>query len=204
MRRAIIAESHRRDKSQEYLNIHRDNKLTKAEGVFGDLRLMGRGGAGSMCSLVCSQDLIKSFLDMCTVNANSFQNAYFSVFGTVEMPENTKVNTFFFFAAEIVCQSGIQVTQIHLHLIFICPSFSGATEWQLERREKRGTSDPSFNSNLYQPLNHSKRILQERYPWTASPSLPHQPTDTVLLTSSEILPMQQLPLNCALKQTKPL
>ena len=54
MRRAIIAESHRRDKSQEYLNIHRDNKLTKAEGVFGDLRLMGRGGTGSMCSLVCS------------------------------------------------------------------------------------------------------------------------------------------------------
>ena len=49
MRRAIIAESHRQDKSQEYLNIHRDNKLTKAEGVFGDLRLMGRGGAGSMC-----------------------------------------------------------------------------------------------------------------------------------------------------------
>lgn len=34
---------------------------------------------------------------MCPVNANSFQNAYFSVFGTVEMPENTKVNTFFFF-----------------------------------------------------------------------------------------------------------
>ena len=54
MRGAIIAESHRWDKSQEYLNIHRDNKLTKAEGVFGDLRLMGRGGAGSMCSLVCS------------------------------------------------------------------------------------------------------------------------------------------------------
>ena len=110
MRRAIIAESHRRDKSQEYLNIHRDNKLTKAEGVFGDLRLMGRGGAGSMCSLVCSQDLIKSFLDMCTVNANSFQNAYFSVFGTVEMPENTKVNTFFFFllrkqSARVECRS---------------------------------------------------------------------------------------------------
>lgn len=92
MRRAVIAESHRWDKSQEYLNIHRDNKLTKAEDVFGDLRLMGRGGAGTM-----GQDLIKSFLDMCTVNANSFQNAYFSVFGTVEMPENTKVNTFFFF-----------------------------------------------------------------------------------------------------------
>ena len=33
---------------------------------------------------------------MCPVNANSFQHAYFSVFGTVEMPENTKVNTFFF------------------------------------------------------------------------------------------------------------
>lgn len=203
MRRAIIAESHRWDKSQEYLNIHRDNKLTKAEDVFGDLRLMGRGGAGSMCSLLCSQDLIKSFLDMCTMNANSFQNAYFSVFGTVEMPENTKVNTFFF-AVETVCQSGMQVTQIHLHLIFICPSFSGAMEWQLEGREKRGTSDPSFNSNFYQPLNHSKHILQERYPGTASPSLPHEPTDTVLLTSSEILSNQQLPLNCALKQTKPL
>ena len=33
---------------------------------------------------------------MCPVNANSFQHAYFSVFGTVEMPENTKVNTFFY------------------------------------------------------------------------------------------------------------
>lgn len=45
MRRAIIAGSHRWGKNQEYLNIHRDNKLTKAERIFGDLRLMGRGGS---------------------------------------------------------------------------------------------------------------------------------------------------------------
>lgn len=203
MRGAIIAESHRWDKSQEYLNIHRDNKLTKAEGVFGDLRLMGRGGAGSMCSLVRSQDLIKSFLDMCPVNANSFQNAYFSVFGTVEMPENTKVDTFFFFfllrkqSARVECRSP-RSTCISSSTV---PLSVGPRSSSL-KEGRRGALQIHPSTPIYQPLNHSKHILQERYPWTASPSLPHQPTDTVLLTSSEILPMQQLPLNCALKQTK--
>lgn len=155
-----------------------------------------------MCLLLCSQDLIKSFLDMCTVTANSFQNAYFSVFGTVKMPENTKVNTFLLRkqSAIVECRSPRSTCISSSSVPLSVGSRSGSLK---EGRRGALQIHPSTPISI-SPSTTPKYILKERYPWTASPSLPHQPTDTVLLTSSETLPMQQLPLNCALKQRKPL
>lgn len=106
MRRAIIAGSHRWGKNQEYLNIHRDNKLTKAEGIFGDLKLMGRGGS-RLCVLAA---MLKH---MIWFNQIIFRHVYHECklipkclfFCFWNSRDARKYKGKHFFAAEIVCYS---------------------------------------------------------------------------------------------------
>ena len=105
MRRAIIAGSHRWGKNQEYLNIHRDHKLTKAERIFGDLRLMSRGGSRLYVLVAMLLGLNQIIFRHVYRERKLIPKCLFLCFWNSR--DARKYKGKHFFAAEIVCYSGM-------------------------------------------------------------------------------------------------
>ena len=117
---------------------------------------------------------------MCTVNANSFQNAYFSVFGTVEMPENTKVNTFFFFC----CGNSLLEWNVghpdplasHLHLSLFQWGHGVAAWTKGEEGHFRSILQlPSLSTPQPLQAHPSREVSLDSQPQPAPPTYRHSP-----------------------------
>lgn len=95
-------QSHRWGKNQ-YLNIHRDNKLTKAE--LGELRLMGRGGSRLYVLVAMLLGLNQIIFRHVYRECKLIPKCLFLCFWNSR--DARKYKGKHFFAAEIVCYSGM-------------------------------------------------------------------------------------------------